>query len=204
MAEDTKQTKEEVVEKKEEAVNNDPKKETTQKKAPAKKGGFSSGAPKKDFRGRRRTRRPQTREEREYDQKVIDIRRVTRVMAGGRRFSFSVSMVMGNKKGQVGVGVGKASDTSLAIQKAGRNAKKNMIKLNLPESKSIPHEVSAKFCSAKIMIKPTGTDGLIAGSSVRNVLELAGVKGVSAKVLSRSKNKLNNARATIKALKMTQ
>jgi small subunit ribosomal protein S5 len=137
----------------------------------------------------------------EFDQKIVSIRRVTRVMAGGRRFSFSVSMVIGDKKGRVGVGVGKAGDTQLAIEKAVRNAKKNMITVTMDKESRIPHDVHAKEASSEVMIMPAPGRGLVAGSSVRTVLELAGVKDVTAKIFSRSKNKLNNARAAVEALK---
>ncbi|HDO23646.1 MAG TPA: 30S ribosomal protein S5 [bacterium] len=136
----------------------------------------------------------------EYEKKIIDIARTARVVAGGRRFSFRVSAVAGNKKGEVGVGLGKAPDTSLAIEKAFKNAKKNMIKVNLTDKFSIPHAVEAKFASAKVIMMPSFGHGLVAGSSVRIVLEMAGIKRVNAKILSRSKNKLNNARAAILAL----
>src|SRR3989344_3441581 len=146
-------------------------------------------------------RRPQyDRVKPEFDQKLIDIRRVARVVAGGRRFSFSVSMVIGDRKGSVGVGIGKAGDTSLAIDKAMKNSKKNLIKIRLNKKFSIPYDVSAKYSSAKVFIFPNHGKGLVAGSSVRNVLDLAGVRDVSAKIFSGSKNKLNNARAAIKAL----
>jgi len=121
-------------------------------------------------------------------------------MAGGRRFSFSVSMVAGNKKGKVGVGIGKAADTQLAIEKAFRNARKNMIEVPLTEEGRIPHDVTLKYASTTLMVMPAPGRGIVAGSSVRTVLELAGVRDVTAKLLSRSKNKLNNARAAIKAL----
>ncbi len=137
----------------------------------------------------------------EFDNKLIQIRRVTRVVAGGRRFAFSVALVAGNRKGSVGVGIGKAADTAAAIEKATKNAKKNMIKVLLSPEMMIPHEVEAKESSATVMIMPAAGRGMVAGSSVRNVLELAGIKNVRAKILSGSKNKLNNARATIKALK---
>ncbi|MFA5936446.1 MAG: 30S ribosomal protein S5, partial [Candidatus Paceibacterota bacterium] len=87
----------------------------------------------------------------EFDQKILNIRRVTRVVAGGRRFSFSVALVAGDKKGSVGLGLGKAGDTSLAINKAVRNAKKNMVRLKLTKDMSLPHEVSAKFSSSYIV-----------------------------------------------------
>ncbi|MBX9906854.1 30S ribosomal protein S5 [Patescibacteria group bacterium] len=159
--------------------------------------------PKKNPRRTVRRGAPR-REERarpEYAQKIISIRRVTRVMAGGRRFTFSVAMVAGNKAGKVGVGIGKAGDTQLAIEKAFRAAKKNMIQVTMDEHSRIPHDVSTKYASSQIMMMPSPGRGLVAGSSVRTVLELAGVKDVTAKVFSRSKNKLNNANAAIQALK---
>lgn len=137
----------------------------------------------------------------EFDQKIISIRRVTRVVKGGRRFSFSVAMVIGDKRGSVGVGIGKASDTALAIEKALRDAKRSMVTIKRTEEGSIPHDVEAKFTSSHVLLRPSKGKGLVAGSSVRTVLELAGIKDVSGKLLSRSKNQLNNARATIEALK---
>jgi small subunit ribosomal protein S5 len=166
--------------------------------APSYRGGARGGD------DRRRTRRAPRREERprsEFDQKIISIRRVARVMAGGRRFNFSVSIVAGNKNGKVGVGLGKAGDTQLAIEKAVRNAKKNMITIPLNKSGMIRHDVDAKFSSSRVMIQPAKGRGLVAGSSVRTVLELGGVRDVTAKIFSRSKNQLNNARAAVKALK---
>ncbi len=151
---------------------------------------------------RRGGRRPASfdRPKPEFDQKIIDIRRVTRVVAGGRRFSFSVALVAGDKKGSVGLGLGKSGDTSLAITKALRSAKKNMIKIKVTKTHSIPHEVYAKFSSSKVHITPNRGRGLVAGSALRDILVLAGVKDVTAKIHSGSKNKLNNAKATIEAL----
>jgi small subunit ribosomal protein S5 len=143
---------------------------------------------------------PRERVKPEFDQKIIDIRRVARVVAGGRRFSFSVSMIVGNRKGQVGVGLGKGSDTQLAIDKAMRDAKKHLIKIPFTKTFSIPHDVEAKYSSARVMIMPAKGKGLVAGGPVRTVLELAGVKDVGAKIFSGSKNRLNNAQAAIKAL----
>jgi small subunit ribosomal protein S5 len=159
----------------------------------------------RDRRNQRRPRRGGQRGERarpEFDQKIISIRRVTRVMGGGRRFSFSVAMVIGDKKSRVGVGIGKAGDTQLAIEKAARDAKKHMITVTMNEHSHIAHDVEKKLASSRVMIMPAPGRGLVAGSSVRTVLELAGVKDVTAKLLSRSKNKLNNARAAIEALKL--
>ncbi len=136
----------------------------------------------------------------EFDQHIIAIRRVARVVAGGRRFSFSVAIIIGNKKGKVGVGLGKAGDTTLAIDKATRNAKKNLITVTLNKHNSIAHEVEAKYTASRVWISPAPGRGLVAGSSVRPVLELAGITNVVAKMRSGSKNGLNNARATIKAL----
>ena len=155
---------------------------------------------KKNFR--RSSKRGDRRErlKPEFEQKILNIRRVARVVAGGRRFSFSVAMVAGDGKGKVGVGLGKSSDTSVAIAKAFNDAKKNMIKVKVTKKMSIPHEVFAKYCASRVMIIPTPGRGRVAGSSVRDVLELSGIRDVSAKILSRSKNNLNNAKATIKAL----
>jgi len=136
----------------------------------------------------------------EFDSKIIAIRRVTRVASGGRRFSFSVAVVAGDRKGRVGVGLGKAVDTSLAIDKATRDAKKNMIKVHLSPQMTIPHAVESKFCSARLMLMPARGRGVVAGSSARTVIELAGIKDITAKIFSGSKNKINIARSTIDAL----
>ncbi len=151
-------------------------------------------------RGPRRGGNRPERERSEFAQKMIGIRRVARVMAGGRRFNFSVAIVIGDKKGRVGVGVGKAADTQLAIEKATRHAKRHMISLNLTKNRSIKHNVEAKFCASVVEIRPSPGRGLVAGSSVRSVLEMAGVSDVTAKLLSRSKNPINNARAAMAAL----
>jgi small subunit ribosomal protein S5 len=150
--------------------------------------------------GSRPSRDQKERVKPEFDTRIIQIRRVTRVASGGRRFSFSVAVVSGDRKGKVGVGLGKAGDTSLAIDKATRDAKKHMIKVTLSPAMTIPHMVEAKFSSARVMLMPARGRGVVAGSSVRNVLELAGIKDVCAKLMSGSKNKLNNARVAIKAL----
>ena len=109
-------------------------------------------------------------------------------------------VIIGDRKGSVGLGTGKASDTSLAIDKALRDAKKNMLKVPRTEKNSIPHEVRARYCSSDVFIAPAEGRGLSAGSSVRTVLDLAGVGNVTAKIFSRSRNKLNNGRAALKAL----
>lgn len=168
------------------------KKVDTKKNPPRKRNIRNTRRPK---RGGRERVRP------EFDQKIISIRRVTRVVSGGRRFSFSVAIIAGDKKGSVGVGTGKATDTALAIEKALRSAKKNMIKVKLNDEMMIAHPVEAKYASSSVLIAPSPGKGIVAGSSVRTILELAGVKDVSAKILTRSKNRLNNARVAINALK---
>ncbi len=136
----------------------------------------------------------------EFDSKIIDIRRVTRVTAGGRRMNFSVAVVAGDHKGRVGVGLGKGSDTAGAVEKATREAKKHLIRVPLSPAQTIPHAVEAKWGSAMIKIFPARGRGVVAGSSARAVIELAGIKDVCAKYLSGSKNRLNNARVAIAAL----
>src|SRR3972149_2748267 len=136
----------------------------------------------------------------EFDQEMLNIHRVTRVVAGGRRFSFSVALVAGDKKGRIGLGLGKAGDTALAINKAVRNAKKNMVKLNLTKTMSIPHELSAKFSSSYVKLLPNKGRGLVAGSVVRDIIKLSGMKDITGKNLSKRKNKLNNSKAVMQAL----
>lgn len=152
---------------------------------------------KRGSRGRDNRGKPRN----EYDQKIISLRRVTRVVAGGRRFSFSVGIVIGNRKGSVGVGLGKASDTSLAIDKAIRDAKRNMITPALTKTNSLPFNIESKYCASKVMMVPTPGKGLKAGGAMRTILDLLGAKDVTGKILSRSKNHINNAKATIEALK---
>jgi small subunit ribosomal protein S5 len=181
---------------------------TTDATTAAPAGGFN---PQDGGNRREKNRRPRgggdrraPRAKPEFDNKIVSLRRVTRVVSGGRRFAFSVALVAGNRKGQVGVGMGKASDTPLAIDKAMRDAKKNMITINTTKSMSIPHDVSAKYASSVVKIMPAKGKGVLAGSSVRTVIELAGLKEISAKLLSRSKNSANNAQAAIKALKQLE
>lgn len=160
-------------------------------------GGFGNRRPGGRTGGRPdRAERPKP----EFDQKMLEIRRVTRVVAGGRRFSFSVTLVAGDKKGRVGVGIGKATDTTLAINKAFNDAKRNMIKIKTTETGSIPHEVTAKYNSGRVFLMPNKSRGVVVGSAMRTVIEFAGITDVTGRVTSGSKNKLNIARATIKAL----
>ncbi len=159
------------------------------------RGSVRSRAP----RGGARARAP--RERGEFEQVTIDARRVARVMAGGRRFSFSLVVIIGDKKGRVGVGLGKGVDTALAIDKATRDAKKHLFTIARTASGSIPHQVEAKYASSTVEIIPSRGRGIVAGSAMRTVLELGGVTDVVAKIHTRSKNKLTISRATVAALK---
>ncbi len=149
----------------------------------------------------KRPDRIQKREE--FKEKTLDIRRVTRVVAGGKRFRFRATLVIGDGKGRVAVGVGKGLDVQQSIGKAKVAAKKNIITVHLKDGRTIPHEVYAKYSAARVLIKPASEGhGLRAGGAVRSVLTLAGVKDATAKCLGRTPNKLTNALATIEALKM--
>ena len=140
------------------------------------------------------------REKSEYEQQIVDIARITRVMAGGKRMRFRVCMVIGDKKGKVGIGLAKGRDVQAAVQKAVKKAEKNIMRVNLKDN-TIPHEIRVKEGAAKILLKPApeGT-GVISGGAVRTVLELAGIKNVVSKILG-TNNKVNNVKATITALK---
>jgi small subunit ribosomal protein S5 len=137
----------------------------------------------------------------EFQTKMLDLARVTRVTGGGKRMSFRAVVVAGDKKGKVGIGIDKGKDVSQAIDKATRRAKKDLVSVVIVND-TIPHEVMAKSGPAAILLKPQMKGrGLVAGGAVRTICDLAGIKNVSSKILSGSKNKLNNARATIEALK---
>lgn len=137
----------------------------------------------------------------DFQERVIDLRRVTRMTAGGKRMSFRATVVIGDQRGRVGAAIGKGLDVATAVEKAKRQAQKNIIKINLKENRTIPYEIEAKYSAAHVRIKPASKGhGLIAGGGCRVVLELAGVKDASAKQLGRTTNKLTNAMATLKAL----
>ncbi|HHE45947.1 MAG TPA: 30S ribosomal protein S5, partial [Candidatus Moranbacteria bacterium] len=123
------------------------------------------------------------REKPEYSQKLLDLARVTRVVKGGRRFRFRASLVIGNRKGKVGVGVGKGADVSDAIKKAFSNAKKNLIEIKIYKN-TIPHDILIKKGSAKVLLKPALEGrGIVAGGAVRAVVDFAGIKDVVSKSL---------------------
>jgi len=146
--------------------------------------------------------RPRQLEKPEFDQKTLDIRRTARVVAGGRRFSFRILVVVGDRNGRVGVGLGKGADVASAIEKAAYQAKKGVITLPLTDSKSIPHEVEGRSSAARVILKPAPEgNGIVAGGPVRVIALLGGIRNLTAKIVSRTPNKLNNARATMDALK---
>lgn len=148
----------------------------------------------------RRGRRGQQREPREFEQKILDLARVTRVTKGGKRMRFRTCLIIGDRKGRVGIGVAKGTDVALSIEKAFRQAKKTLIHVPLI-NETIPHAVNMKFGAAKILLKPApkGT-GLKSGGAIRVVLELAGVPNAISKILG-SNNKINNAKATFEAIR---
>ena len=142
------------------------------------------------------------REKKLYEDKIISIGKVTKVTQGGRNFRFSATVVVGNRKGLVGIGTGKANEVPEAIKKAIQAANKNVTKVAIVDNRTIPHEATGVMGSAKVLIKPAkeGT-GVVAGGSARDVLELAGVRDIVAKSLG-SNTKINVAKATLEALKM--
>ncbi|MEK7540585.1 MAG: 30S ribosomal protein S5 [Patescibacteria group bacterium] len=135
----------------------------------------------------------------EFDSKIVDLSRVTRVMAGGKRMRFRALVVVGDKKGRVGMAVSKGADVTLAVNKSTVKAKKNLLRVPIVEG-TIPHAVEVKYGAAQVLLKPApqGT-GVIAGGPVRAVLDLAGIKNVVSKMKG-SKNKIANVRAVMQAL----
>lgn len=157
-------------------------------------GGHGGGGRGGDRRGR-----PE-REPREFEQKILELARVTRVTKGGKRMRFRACLIIGDRKGRVGMGVAKGADVAMSVEKAFRKAKKNMVTIPLIRE-TIPHIVDRKFAAAHVLLKPApeGT-GLKCGGPVRVILELGGVPNAVSKVMG-SKNKINNAKAVIEALR---
>ena len=140
------------------------------------------------------------REKDEFESKLLDLARVSHTRAGGKKMSFRAVIVSGDKNGKVGVGVATGLDVAQAVEKATRLSKKNLIEVPIKED-TIPHQVEAKFGPAEVLLKPQRKGrGLVAGGTIRIICNLVGIKNVSSKMLGRTGNKLNNARATIKAL----
>jgi len=143
------------------------------------------------------------REEKEFEEKVILVRRVSKKTKGGNRRGFSILTVVGDKKGRVGVGLGKAPDVRSAIQKAMDYAKKHLIRITIKRG-TIPYKIKVKYGAAKILLKPAAPGmGVIAGGAVRSVVEAAGIENIVGKILG-TRNKLTNVYATMKALKKLQ
>lgn len=137
----------------------------------------------------------------EFETKLLDFARVTRVTAGGKHFRFRVALVIGDKRGRVGIGVARGEDMPQAIEKAIFQAKKNLIDV-LIKNETIPFRVGAKHQSVKLFLQPQKKGrGIVAGGVVRKICELAGIPNITAKLLSKTKNKINIARATILAFK---
>lgn len=159
-----------------------------------REGGPRRGGPHRGGRGGR------SREPSEYEEEVLQIDRVTRVVKGGRRLRFRATVVVGNKNGKVGIGIGKSQEVVGAIQKAIHQAKKDLVAVPLRHG-TLPHEIFVKFKSARIFMMPAspGT-GIIAGGAVRKIAELAGIKNMLSKMFGCS-NRLTNAQATMIALK---
>lgn len=148
----------------------------------------------------KRKKQFEKREKPEFDQSIVDLARVTRVTKGGKHMSFRACLLIGDRKGRIGYGISKGKDVQIAVEKALLQAKKNIINVPFDEI-TIPHRVEAKFKSAKVMVKPAPKgSGIIAGSSIRTVLELAGVPNASAKMLGKTSNKIVNVKATFEAL----
>lgn len=163
---------------------------------PGQDGKENAGADKR--RGFRKEPRFGADRKSEYEQKVLDIARVTRVTKGGKRFSFRTTIAIGDGKGKIGLGMAKGKDVAQSIQKAFNKAKKNMITVPLVGG-TIPYQVEAKFNSAEVILKPS-KGGVKAGGPVRVVAKLAGITSLTGKVISRTNNKKNIAKATIEAL----
>lgn len=147
--------------------------------------------------GSSRSRAP--RQDKEFDQKVIDLARVTRVVAGGKRMRFRACVVIGNNKGKIGMAIAKGADVTSAVNKAVNQAKKRMIIVPIVQE-TIPHDINLKFKSAHVMLKPAPKgSGVIAGGAVRAVMSLAGITNVVCKMMG-SQNKINNVKAVFVAL----
>ena len=153
-----------------------------------------------ELKGRGKMRLGMKKEKPEFDQTIVDLARVTRVTKGGKQLSFRACVVIGDRRGRVGFGVEKGKDVQMAVEKAVNQAKKSIIRIPFIKE-TIPHTVAAKFKAGKVLIMPAPRgSGIIAGSSIRTVLEMAGVPNASAKMLGKSNNKITNIKATFVAL----
>jgi len=185
----------EEIKKEEETVNTEKSKMT--EKAGSKPRKFDKNRKPRNNNGEKKVQKPKS----DLEDKVIEVRRVTKVVKGGRQFRFAATVVVGNRKGLVGLGTGKAHEMPDAVKKATAAATKNVVKIDLIDNRTISHDITVKEGAVRVMLKPAkeGT-GVKAGGPVRDVLELAGVKDVLSKSLG-SSTKVNMARATLNALK---
>jgi small subunit ribosomal protein S5 len=150
---------------------------------------------KSNFKSKKKVDKP------EFDKSILDIARVTRVTKGGKQMSFRVCVVLGDRKGRVGLGLAKGKDVQIGVDKASAQAKKSMILVPVVGG-TIAHSIEKKFKAARVLLHPAPAgSGIIAGGAVRVIMELAGVPNVSAKILSKTKNKVSIAKATIEALR---
>jgi small subunit ribosomal protein S5 len=164
------------------------------------KGPYTPNKPYGDRKGGSGNRKFYEKEKKQYEEKTISLNRVTKVVSGGKSMSFSAVVVIGDLKGQVGYGLGKAKEANEAVKKATENAKKSIIRIAISKADSISHEIMVKFGACKVFLKPApdGT-GIIAGGAVRSVLELAGIKNIYSKVYG-SRTKINVVQATLSGL----
>ena len=171
---------------------------TEQNKMQSKPAEANKGASRGGKRGGFRNRSEQVPEE--FEQRIIDIARVTRVMAGGKRMRFRACVAIGNKKGKAAIGLAKGADVTNAVTKAVNRAKKNIIEVPIVND-TIPHEIRQKYGAAEILFKPARKGrGIIAGGAVRIIIELSGIKNITSKILG-TNNKVNNVKCAIEALK---
>ena len=192
------------------ALNSSTQPSSQKSSSPEKTNGRASSTGRGRNNNRRRSgfgasnkRTNRSRQQRsDLDFRVLSARRVSRVVAGGRRFSLSVAVAVGNGKGEVGIGVSKGADMAIATEKARNRAQKRMVKIPLTLEKGIPSEGIGKYCASVVHVRPA--KGFVAGSAVRTIAELAGIQAISTKIQSRSKNRINTALATLKALTSIQ
>lgn len=157
--------------------------------------------PRDNTRRPRQPREPRQPKPKLYDEEIINVSRVTKVTSGGRHFRFSATVAVGNRKGTVGIGTGKANEVPDAIKKAVQAATKSVVKVSLVDERTVPHEAIGRRGASQVLLKPAGKGtGVKAGGPVRSVLELAGVKDILSKSLG-SNTKINVAFATLEALK---
>jgi len=177
------------------------KKEAPKQPSPPTKGrSVFTSIKKKEMKARKKFKRRPDRDQDEFEQRIVDIARVTRVMAGGKRMRFRACVVVGNKKGKVGYGLAKGADVTIAVTKAVNMAKKDIVEVSIV-NETIPHEIYHKFKAAKVLLRPARKGkGVIAGGAARVVLELAGIKNVTSKILG-TNNKVNIVKCTIEAFK---